>query len=156
MISEYLNEGLGNAAGRALAEVFLKQLKLELVPQNVFSDGANQVHATVAIIGERLKGSVLLQFPELFAAKVTEILIGCEGEPDDIKDVTGEICNMVAGRLKSDFAAAGFSGTLATPTVTVGTRINLHLASSFEHFEGMWACDGHSINLQIQIRTFQP
>ena len=63
MISEYLNEGLENAAGRALAEVFLKQLKLELVPQDVFNDSANQVHATVAIIGERLKGSVLLQFP---------------------------------------------------------------------------------------------
>jgi len=153
---ENLSERLQNAAGQALAEVFLKQLKLQLVPQDVFNDPSDQVHATVAIIGERLKGSVLLQFPEVFAAKVTEILIGGEGEPDDVKDVTGEICNMVAGRLKSDFAAAGFSGTLATPTVTVCTRINLHHTSSFEHFEGMWACDGHSINLQIQIRTFQP
>ncbi|MEI7927087.1 MAG: hypothetical protein WCH40_00935, partial [Verrucomicrobiales bacterium] len=70
---ENLSERLQNAAGQALAEVFLKQLKLQLVPQDVFNDPSDQVHATVAIIGERLKGSVLLQFPEVFAAKVTEI-----------------------------------------------------------------------------------
>ena len=156
MISKYLNNGLESSAGRALAEVFLKQLKLQVVPQAVVNDDSNHVHATVAIVGEKLKGSVLLQFPELLAAKVTKIMIGCDGEPGDINDVTGEICNMVAGGLKSDFAAAGFAGTLATPTVTVGTRINLHGASNLEHFEGAWACEGYSINLQIQIRTFQP
>ena len=99
-----------------------------------------------------MEGSVLLQFSELFAARATELLIGGECEEDDIKDVTGELCNMIAGRVKVGLTAAGFTGTLATPTVTVGAFIKLRQVGDSEFCETNWSCEGHGINLQIIIR----
>lgn len=152
MISTHLSEDLTLTAGRALSDVFSTQLKLCLVESSLPLDSGTLLHSSVSIIGDQLEGSVLLQFSETFAARATELMIGCEFEDDDIKDVTGELCNMIAGRVKVGLTAAGFSGTLATPTVTVGSFIKLRQMTGSEFCETTWSCEGSSINLQILIR----
>lgn len=152
-ISKHLPDSLADVAGRALKEVFSKQLRLTLEPSREDSEhsASDTLHASLSITGERLKGSVLLQVSESLAAKATEIFLGCEGEGDEIRDVTGEICNMVSGRVKSELTTAGFPGILGTPTITCGSRIALRETPGAELCRTEWVCGTDKINLQILI-----
>ena len=155
-LSEHLPETLAETAQRALEGVFTKQLQLSIAPAPPLSErlGADEkiLHATVSIQGERISGSVLLQVSESFASMVTELLLGIQGESEEIKDITGELCNMISGLIKAELTTAGFSGTLGTPTVTTGSPITLRQNPQSELCVTDWSSAGHPVNLQIQIR----
>jgi CheY-specific phosphatase CheX len=145
---------LKDTAERALKEIFSRQLKLSLEPAES-SDETHDFktfHASVSITGDRVKASVLLQISEAFAAKATKILIGCEGQGEEIEDATGELCNMISGRIKSELTAAGFPGVLGTPIITFGSRIDLRGATGSDLCRTEWTCGTDRINLQILIQ----
>jgi hypothetical protein len=154
-----VTEDLTVTSGRALREVFSKQLKLEireLLEKDPFSaTDSKLLHASVSINGERISGSVLLQVPETLAHKATEIMLGVAGSPEEIRDVTGELCNMISGRVKAELHSSGFPATLGTPTVSVGQRIFLHQRSETKLCSTDWSVEGagkEAFNLQVQIR----
>ena len=155
-ISTYLPDKLSGTIGRSLVEVFSKQLKLNAVTAIGTEEGSasplQTLHATVSIVGDKILGSVLLQVTETFAGRATELLLGSRGEGDEIMDVTGELCNMISGRIKAELAVAGFSGRLGTPTVTVGSRVALQQSAHSELCVTDWVSEGHLISLQVQIR----
>ena len=155
MISSQLPVSLADTVERALKEIFSKQLKLSLEPA-ISSDEIPDLkvfHASVSITGERVKASVLLQISEAFAAKATKILIGCDGEGAEIEDATGELCNMISGRIKSELTTEGFPGVLGTPTITFGSRIDLRDTVSSESCRTEWVCGTDHINIQMLIHT---
>ena len=155
MISSQLPVSLADTVERALKEIFSKQLKLSLEPA-ISSDEIPDLkvfHASVSITGERVKASVLLQISEAFASKATKILIGCDGEGAEIEDATGELCNMISGRIKSELTTAGFPGVLGTPTITFGSRIDLRDTVSSESCRTEWVCGTDHINIQMLIHT---
>jgi CheY-specific phosphatase CheX len=153
--STQLPISLADTAERALKEIFSKQLKLSLVPVESSDETLDfkTFHTSVSITGERVKASVLLQISETFAAKATKILIGCEAQGEDIEDATGELCNMISGRIKSELTTAGFPGVLGTPTITFGSRIDLRETTGSELCSTEWICGIDRINLQILIHT---
>ena len=153
--STQLPISLADTAERALKEIFSKQLKLSLVPVESSDETLDfkTFHTSVSITGERVKASVLLQISETFAAKATKILIGCEAQGEDIEDATGELCNMISGRIKSELTTAGFPGVLGTPTITFGSRIDLRETTGSELCRTEWICGIDRINLQILIHT---
>jgi CheY-specific phosphatase CheX len=155
MISTRLPVSLSDTVERALKEIFSKQLKLTLEPASSSDEPPNLkvFHASVSITGERVKASVLLQVSEAFAAQATKILIGCDAEGEEIQDATGELCNMISGRIKSELTAAGFPGILGTPTITFGSRIDLRNTTDSELCRTEWICGTDHINLQILIHT---
>jgi len=155
MISSQLPVSLADTVERALKEIFSKQLKLSLEPATSSGEipDLKVFHASVSITGERVKASVLLQISEAFAAKATKILIGCDGEGEEIEDATGELCNMISGRIKSELTTAGFPGVLGTPTITFGSRIDLRDTIGSELCRAEWVCGTDHINLQMLIHT---
>jgi CheY-specific phosphatase CheX len=150
---------LSAASGRALKEVFSKQLKLQILQSPVNEAGSSLegklLHSAVSINGEKISGTVLLQVPEALAQRVTEIMLGSQGDAEEIRDVTGELCNMIAGRVKAELHASGFPATLGTPTVSIGQRIALQLRGEAQLSSTDWSVEGDqagSLNLQVQIR----
>lgn len=154
--SDQLTAPLSEIARRSLEGVFTQQLQLSIAPAPPLSEslGADEkiLHASVSIQGERMSGSVLLQVSESFASKATELLLGIQGESEEIKDVTGELCNMISGLIKAELTTTGFSGTLGTPTVTMGSPITLRQTAQSELSVTDWSSGGHPVNLQILIR----
>ena len=151
--SSQLPVSLADTAERALKEIFSKQLKLSLVPAEPSDESPDfkTFHTSVSITGDRVKASVLLQISETFAAKATKILIGCDGQGEEIEDATGELCNMISGRIKSELTTAGFPGVLGTPTITFGSRIDLRETTGSELCRTEWLCGIDRISLQILI-----
>ena len=157
--SSVVTEDLSLTSGRALREVFSKQLKLQILesaekdPLSTFE--GKLLHSAVSINGEKISGTVLLQLPEALAHQVTEIMLGSSGDAEEIRDVTGELCNMIAGRVKAQLHSSGFPATLGTPTVSVGQRIALQKRGEARLSSTDWLVEGHdtgTFNLQVQIR----
>lgn len=155
MISSQLPVSLADTVERSLKEIFSKQLKLSLEPATSSDEipDLKVFHASVSITGERVKASVLLQISETFAAKATKILIGCDGAGEEIEDATGELCNMISGRIKSELSTAGFLGVLGTPTITFGSRIDLRDTMGSELCRTEWVCGTDHISIQMLIHT---
>ena len=158
--SSVVTEDLSVTSGRALREVFSKQLKLQILESpetNPLSTIEGKLlHSAVSINGEKISGTVLLQLPEALAHQVTEIMLGSAGDAEEIRDVTGELCNMIAGRVKAHLHASGFPATLGTPTVSVGQRIGLQQRGEAQLSSTDWSVEGHdagTFNLQVRIRT---
>jgi CheY-specific phosphatase CheX len=157
--SSLVTEDLSLTSGRALREVFSKQLKLQIL-ESPETDHLSKIegkllHSAVSINGEKISGTVLLQLPEALAHQVTEIMLGSAGDAEEIRDVTGELCNMIAGRVKAQLHASGFPATLGTPTVSVGQRIALQQRGEAQFSSTDWSVEGHetgAFNLQVQIR----
>ena len=155
MISSQLPVSLADTVERSLKEIFSKQLKLSLEPATSSDEipDLKVFHASVSITGERVKASVLLQISETFAAKATKILIGCDGAGEQIEDATGELCNMISGRIKSELTTAGFPGVLGTPTITFGSRIDLRDTMGSELCRTEWVCGTDHMSIQMLIHT---
>ena len=107
-----ITEDISVTSARALREVFSKQLKLqiheflEIDPLSTFE--GKLLHSAVSINGEKISGTVLLQLPEKLALQITEIMLGSAGDAEENRDVTGELCNMIAGRVKAHLHAHFF------------------------------------------------
>jgi CheY-specific phosphatase CheX len=154
-----VTEDLSLTSGRALREVFSKQLKLQILESpdegSLSTFEGKLLHSAVSINGEKISGTVLLQLPEALAHQITEIMLGSAGDAEEIRDVTGEICNMIAGRVKAELHASGYPATLGTPTVSVGQRIALQQRGEARLSSTDWLVEGHdtgTFNLQVQIR----
>ena len=75
-----------------------------------------------------LSGIVYVLMPETLAARVTCAMLGCDkAEASEIKDVVGELTNMVAGGLKNQLAKEGFESCLTIPTFISGTGSKINV-----------------------------
>ena len=88
-----VTDDLSVTSGRALREVFSKQLKLQILESpdedSLSTFEGKLLHSAVSINGEKISGTVLLQLPEALAHQITEIMLGSAGDAEEIRDVTG-------------------------------------------------------------------
>jgi CheY-specific phosphatase CheX len=160
MIDESPTPDLGRIADRAITEVLGTQFKFPAMP----SSGVNRPIETsaeaglvgsVRLKGRRFTGWVHVQLPEALATKLTALLLG-RGAADEgeTTDMTGELCNMIAGRVAVSLAAAGYPSSLCTPTVSRGpSAFRAPLRSKI--YRSDWTCEGHLLTFVLQF-TFNP
>ena len=82
--------------------------------------------------GGALSGVVYLLMSEDLAQRVTCNMLGSEkADPAEVRDVIGELTNMVAGGLKNSLATAGYDSVLTIPTFirAENSRINVRNVS---------------------------
>ena len=90
------------------------------VPPN--SENGERIAGTVSFAGEAT-GVVCLSICNQFAKTITNTMLGTEVvEVDDqVRDVLGEVTNMVAGNLKSHLTDLKYSCVLSIPSITSGS-----------------------------------
>jgi chemotaxis protein CheX len=76
--------------------------------------------------------------------------IGCD---DDVHDVIGEVCNMVAGDLKSRLCDGGFSCSLAIPSVTFGENFKTESKGWDRHERYGFRNSHNSALMEVYIKT---
>ena len=78
---------------------------------------------SVSFTGD-VDGQINIHMTEEFSRKLTAEMLGMEEDElesnDDIKDMVGELSNILGGNLKSEFTDAGLSCQLSTPAFTTG------------------------------------
>lgn len=88
----------------------------------------NRMVGTIHFGGE-VVGVMSFGLSEVFARAVTGAMLGIEIDEihtlDEIKDVIGELANIVAGNLKTEFLDAGLTCVISTPSITVGSDFKI-------------------------------
>ena len=137
--SDIFNYDMENSVSSSVAEVFDMMFSMDVNPyisQNGTGVGNNRIVGSIGFSGKVL-GRLNLHIPLNLSKQMAGTLLGVE--PDEIndlgevKDVVGEICNMVSGALKSDLCDKGLKCNVSPPSFTTGTDFELECLNLTRH-----------------------
>ena len=124
----------------ALLDVFDKKLSLKLEPAEAATAESLEDLRNVGSVGFAgdATGIVSIHVGDGFSREMAAKMLGMEVEEikgsEAIRDMLGELGNIVAGNLTSAFADAGFMCALSTPSFTSGTDFKIE-APNVETYE---------------------
>jgi chemotaxis protein CheX len=115
----------------AIHEVFDTMLSLEVELNNADlqepTEG-RQIAGSVSFAG-KVMGSLNIQLNDNFARIMTAAMLGMELDKiesdEEVRDVIGELCNIIGGDLKSRLCDAGFACQLSIPCITSGNHFRI-------------------------------
>ena len=83
---------------------------------------AGDVSGLIGMVGDDIQGSLSITFEERLIAKIMENMLGekPDGIDSDVKDLVGELTNMICGGAKIALGELGFDFGMATPIVVSG------------------------------------
>ncbi|WP_133469798.1 chemotaxis protein CheX [Paraglaciecola marina] len=110
----------------ALLNVLKTMAQVELVPgkprKKTDEKAGGDVSGLIGMVGDNIQGSLSISFEESLVLEIMEKMLGEKPESidSDVKDMVGEITNMICGGAKSDLDQKGFDFGMATPIVVSG------------------------------------
>ncbi len=131
-------------------EVFSSMLALEVSPLDSAPATATsrRVSATVGIAGE-WNGTVTLQCEAETACRLAGAMLAMDPFPevdDDVKDVLGELTNIVAGNIKGILPGCS---SLSLPCVVDGSDYSLEILHGEELIKQPMLCHGNGLIVSI-------
>jgi CheY-specific phosphatase CheX len=149
---------LSALTARAITEVLATQFGLSAVVAAVSIEKPIATQAEPCLVGsvrfsgDRISGVAHLQLPAAFAAKVTALLLGQSiVDDDEAEDMTGELCNMLAGRVAAGLAADGYPSILSIPAVSRDGQFELETVPGNETCRSDWTCEGYLLTVMLQV-----
>lgn len=131
---------LNTRVSEAVIDVFDTMLSLKLEPDDAVSEQSLEGMRTVSsvsIAGDA-NGIIRIHAGDSFSREMAAKMLGREVEEaendETIRDMLGEMGNIVGGNLKSVFTDAGILCALSTPSFTTGSDFKIE-AHNMENFE---------------------
>ena len=144
-----------STAGDTLIEMFDKMFEMKLEASDSTSESTIEglkIMGTVDFAGDVTGNTQILAgetLARIITAKMSEKPLEEIKDEDEIKDVVGEMCNVVGGNLKAGFCDSGLNCAISTPSIIFGEDFkveNLNMAR-YEHF--IFRFYEHDVFLQI-------
>lgn len=144
-------------AGDAIVSVFqtMLSLPLETVDGSPPVTFPEHVSGSVGFGGEQVIGAVYIHFSAEFARQVAAGMLGLGPEEigdSEVNDVVGEMCNMVAGGLKSTLCDAGAVCAVSTPAIIRGTSFAIETVPDVRQERLVFDCQGNRIIVEVHIK----
>ena len=143
----------------AIIDVFDTMLSLKLESIDAVTaeslDGIRNV-GSVSFAGDAT-GMVSIHASDSFSREMAAEMLGMEVEEiegdEEIRDMMGEMGNIVGGNLKSAFTDAGLLCALSTPSFTSGTDFSIE-ALNMENYERFaFRCGGNIIFVEMGVKV---
>jgi CheY-specific phosphatase CheX len=119
--------------------VFHTMLSMEVSPVDANPSmelSGSKIVGCVSFTGDVI-GSICVHVSKQFARVMTASMLGMEldevEDDDEIKDVIGEVSNMVGGDMKSKLCDSGFPCVLSIPSVTSGSDFKIESKGWVRH-----------------------
>jgi len=144
-----------STAGDTLIEMFDKMFEMKLEASDSTPESSLeglQIMGKVDFAGDVVGSTQILAgetLSRIITSKMSERPLEEIKDEDEIKDVVGEMCNIVGGNLKAGFCDSGLICGISTPSIIFGNDFkveNLNMAR-YEHF--VFKFYEHDILLQI-------
>jgi hypothetical protein len=136
----------------ALTTLDLRRRSVETGTPSRWEDGpTGMVH-----ISGGWAGTVVLRLTAALGNRAASAVLGLEGEdppPEDIRDVTGEIANVLGGKLKATLPGPC---QLSLPIVVDGHDYHIHLLSSRSLGELCFESSGQALSVSIWRKEEKP
>ncbi len=142
----------------AAIDVFDTMLSLKLEPveaeESADLTGLRAV-SSVCFAGEAT-GIVSIHLAEEFARIMTSNMLGIEPEElegfDDIRDLMGELGNIIGGNLKSALTDAGLRCALSAPSFTTGSDFMIESLNLERYERYRFVCEGRAVFVEMGIK----
>ncbi len=146
------------AIDKATVDTFGTMLSLDLARVGKKTDpGLNDSRfvSSVHYAGE-VVGTLSLHISHEFADIVTSSMLGLEegetGGEEEIKDVLGELANIISGNLKSDFLDADLACVISTPSITRGSIFSIETTNLGEFHQWIYRHDKYELLVEISLK----
>jgi flagellar motor switch protein FliN len=143
---------------KSVVETFQTMLSLELAKVGKMTDsGLNETRlvGSVHYAGE-VVGTMSLHVSQTFANLITQEMLGLSAEEvdseEEVKDVLGELTNIISGNLKSDFLDADLGCVISTPSITRGTDFKVKHSKVGEDFQWIYRHKEHELLIELSIK----
>jgi flagellar motor switch protein FliN/FliY len=107
----------------------MMSMDLEAVEENAATGLDDSRMVGTIHFGGEVVGVMRFNLSEAFARSVTSAMLGIEADAiksmQEINDAIGELTNIVAGNLKTEFLDAGLTCVISTPSITSGSDFKI-------------------------------
>lgn len=114
-----------------------------------------RILGSINLVG-RVFGMVNIQAGNDFSRAMTAAMLDLEPdetpEPEAVNDVVGEVCNMIAGAIKSALCDAGLGCELSTPALTSGKDYRLEASPMDRHEYYTFYCGEQMLLVDVGVR----
>ena len=141
-----------------MIETFDTMLSMELNKVGKVTDpGLNEKRLVGAVhFAGEVVGTMSLHVSQEFAALMTTAMLGIdESEIDgveEIKDVLGELANIISGNLKSDFLDSDLACVISTPSITRGSDFKIEASKMGDLNRWIFRHKKHEIIVEISLK----
>ncbi|RJQ76709.1 MAG: flagellar motor switch protein FliN [Desulfobacteraceae bacterium] len=139
-------------------ETFETMLSMGLAKVGMVTDpGLNELRLVGAVhFAGEVVGTMSLHVSQEFARLITTAMLGVEeGEiegEEEIKDVLGELANIISGSLKSDFLDNDLACVISTPSITRGSDFKIEPSKMGELHRWIFRHQKHEIIVEITLK----
>ncbi len=141
-----------------IIETFDTMLSMELTKVGMTTDEGMDERRFVSAVhyaGE-VVGTMSLHVSQAFATLITTSMLGIEeseidGE-EEVKDVLGELANIISGNLKSDFQDLDLSCVISTPSITRGSDFRVEASKMGEQLKSIFRYKKHELIVEITLK----
>ncbi len=145
------------AINLAIMDTFKTMLSMDLAKVGLVSDPGlddQRYVAAVHFAGE-VVGALCLHASREFACSIAGTMLGMESdqvEEEEVKDVLGELTNIVSGNLKSDFLDAQLACVISTPAITRGSDFRIEASKMGEHHQWIYRHQTNELVIEINLK----
>lgn len=135
----------------------MMSMSLEVVAGAEAADFGDDKTMVGAIhFGGEVVGGMSFTLTEAFARTVTAAMLGIEtdkiGSMEEVKDVIGELANIVAGNLKSEFLDQGLACVISTPSITSGSDFKIDPIDIAPPMSFVYKHAGEIVQVELCVR----
>ncbi len=147
-----------SSVGDSIIELFNTMLSLdvELSDREPFKHHDDfRVMGAIDFTGN-VKGSIQFQVPELFGRMIAAGVLGEDLEQiqdiETVKDVIGEMTNILGGNLKAAFCDSGLPCNISTPSLTVGIDFQIEILNMDRYEKFAFKLNDHDILVEVCMK----
>jgi flagellar motor switch protein FliN/FliY len=158
-MSQDQNTDIIMAVRGAVVELFDTMLSMEIKPSE--DDAAAVETDEIVLVGfvslaGKVNGSVNIRVSQTLARKMAAGMLGMEIEEiegdEEVKDVLREVCNIIAGGLKSNFCDVGLACQISTPSITTGNHFEIRTLHMERYERFVFSCGDESLCVEIAVK----
>ncbi len=141
----------------AVMDTFKTMLSMGLSKVGKITDPGLDDQRYVASVhfGGEVVGSLCLHSSREFACLIAGSMLGMapdEIEEEEVKDVLGELTNIVSGNLKSDFLDSDLACVISTPAITRGCDFRIETSKVGEYHQWIYRHKTYELLIEIDLK----
>ncbi|GAB4165612.1 MAG: hypothetical protein Tsb0017_07550 [Geothermobacteraceae bacterium] len=142
--------------GDALADLFAGMIPLPLEPAGCAEarpeDFSDCYSALIGFVGD-LRGMVGIHCDSCLAQACYQAMLGLDekGSPEEVRDLVGEMANILAGGIKSGLLQVGDAIDIAVPQLFSGSVYQVHLPAGGNWAGWYFQVDGSRMLVELKL-----
>ena len=157
-INQFKRLDIISTAGDGVIELFDMMLSMEVIlsDENSTPDFKDSSILGLVYFAGDVTGSINIQVSNAFARIITASMLDMEeGEiasEGEIKDVIGEMSNIIGGNLKAGFCDTGLTCVISPPTITAGNDFKIETVNMDRYENFAFRYKEHDISVEVSVK----